>query len=92
MREREATPNAHFKSAFVSREELSDGYLFRLPGDKQTLALVTELIAAEREGCPFLTFELTAWPNLRPVELLIVGPDGSKDFLRALFQPSVECH
>jgi hypothetical protein len=90
LREREATLLARFKAVVASQEELVDGYLFRLPGDSQTLALITELMAAERQCCPFLTFELTAWPNLGCLELLIVGPNGSKDFLKARFQPTIE--
>ena len=35
LRNREATLLAEFRSALVTTEELSDGYLFRIPGDKQ---------------------------------------------------------
>ena len=35
MRNREATLLAQFKSALVTTEEVSDGYLFRIPGDKK---------------------------------------------------------
>lgn len=88
LRERQATLIAQIRSAIVTREELSEGYLFHLPGDKKTLTLITELIAAERECCPFLTFELTFLPNLGPLVVRITGPDGSRDLLRPLFQDS----
>jgi len=67
FRQREATLLALFKSAVVATEELPDGYAFRVPGDKKRMALVYELIVAERECCPFLTFEVTAQPNMGAV-------------------------
>ncbi|MFY9531909.1 MAG: hypothetical protein WAR24_23645, partial [Candidatus Acidiferrales bacterium] len=63
LRKREATLLAQFKSALMATEELPDGYAFRVPGDKKWIAVVAELIVAERECCPFLTFELAAQPN-----------------------------
>jgi hypothetical protein len=41
---REATLLAEFKSALVGIEELADGYLFRIPGDKKWIAVAAELI------------------------------------------------
>ena len=58
MGNREATLLAPLKSALVTTEEVSDGYLFRIPGDKKWIRLAAELIVAERECCPFLRFEL----------------------------------
>ncbi len=42
MRNREATLLAPLKSALVTTEEVSDGYLFRIPGDKKGIALAAE--------------------------------------------------
>jgi hypothetical protein len=42
-------------------------------------------MVAERECCPFLTFELVAHPNLGPVNLRVTGPPGAKDFLKTVF-------
>ncbi len=84
MREREATLVAHFRSGVISVAELTDGYAFQLPGDRKWLELVSELMIAERECCPFLTFQLTAEPNMGTLTLRISGPDGSKEFARAL--------
>ena len=39
---------------------------------------------AERECCPFLAFELAAEPNKGPVILRVIGPNGAKEFLRAI--------
>ena len=79
FREREATVLAQFRSAV---EELADGYAFRLPGDGKSIALVADLIAAERECCPFIAFELAAHPNAGPVVVRMTGPAGAKEFLR----------
>ena len=45
---REATLLAQFKAALIESEELNDGYVFRVLGDKKWIALVAELIIAER--------------------------------------------
>jgi len=84
FREREATLLAHFRSALIETDELPDGYAFRLPGDGKWIAVVAELIVAERECCPFLTFELAAHPNRGPVIVRVTGPAGTKDFLRTI--------
>ena len=83
MRNREATLLAQFRSAVVTTEEVSDGYLFRIPGDKKWIALAAELIAAERECCPFLRFELAADPGMGPVTLRMTGPSGTKEFIKS---------
>lgn len=84
LRHREATLVAEFKSIRGEVEELDDGYAFRMPGDSKSLAITAELISAERECCPFLTFELLAEPKLGPLVLRVTGPSGSKEFLRSL--------
>ena len=90
FRKREATLLAQFKSAVIATEELPDGYAFRVPGDKKGMALVCELILAERECCPFLTFELAAQSNMGPVIVRVTGPAGTKDFLKAILCNSEE--
>jgi hypothetical protein len=84
LRKREATLLAQFRSAVVTTEELPDGYAFRVPGNKKWIAVVAELIVAERECCPFLTFELAAEPNMGPVIVRVTGPAGTKDFLKTM--------
>ena len=84
LRSREATLLAQFKSALIATEELADGYLFRIPGDKKWLAVAAELIAAERECCPFLRFELTAEPAMGLITVRMTGPSGTKEFLKAI--------
>lgn len=85
FRRREATLLAWFKSAVITTEELEHGYCFRLPGDRPSLAAIADLISAERECCPFLTFELRAEPKMGPLVLRITGPAPSKEFLKSVF-------
>jgi hypothetical protein len=78
LRDRETTLLAQFKSRVIATEELADGYTFRGSADAESIAAVEELIAAERECCRFLAFELTAGTNmglviLRVTALLVPG-------------------
>lgn len=92
LRKREATLIAQFKSTLIATEELPSGYAFRVPADKKSIAIAAELVVAERECCPFLTFELIAQPNTESVSVRITGPAGAKDFLKALFCNAVRAH
>ena len=76
--DREAKLLAQFRSAVVEAEELREGYTFRLPSDGKSIMLGAELIVAERECCPFLTFELAALPNQGPVIVRVIGPPGAQ--------------
>lgn len=84
LREREATLFVAFKAAALLTEAMEDGYLFRLPGDEKTLALVVELITVERECCPFLTFHLTVQAQMGPIALRLTGPPGTREFLQSI--------
>jgi hypothetical protein len=84
-REREATLLAQFKSGVIATAELDDGYSFRVPGEKDWLALVADLMMAERECCPFLTFQLTAEPQMGALTIRITGPEGTKEFVKSVF-------
>ena len=84
LRDREATLLAQFRSAIIETEELQEGYAFRLPGDGKWIGLIGELIVAERECCPFLAFEVAALPNMGPVIVRVIGPAGTKEFLRTV--------
>ena len=82
LRERAATLLAQFRSAVIGTEELREGYAFRVPGDGKWIGLIAELIVAERECCRFLAFEVAALPNMGPVIVRVIGPAGTKEFLR----------
>jgi hypothetical protein len=84
LREREAKLFAQFRSAVIGTEELRDGYAFRVPGDGKWIMMIAKVIVAERECCPFLTFELVAQPNMGPVIVRVAGPDGTKEFLKTV--------
>jgi hypothetical protein len=84
LRERAATLLAQFRSAVIETEELPDGYAFRVPGDGKWIAMIAKMIVAERECCPFLTFELVAQPNMGPVIVRVAGPAGTKEFLKTV--------
>src|SRR5262250_547752 len=85
LRDREATLLAQFRSAVVETEELQDGFAFRLTSDGELIGLVAGLIVAERECCPFLTFEVVALPNKGPLIVRVIGNAGTKKFLRTVF-------
>src|ERR1700730_11465664 len=84
LRERAAMLFAQFRSAVIGTEELRDGYAFRVPGDGKWIASIAKMIVAERECCPFLTFELVAQPNMGPVIVRVAGPAGTKEFLKTV--------
>ncbi len=84
LRERAATLLTQFRSAVIEIEELRDGYAFRVPGDGKWIAIIAKMIVAERECCPFLTFELVAQPNMGPVIVRVTGPAGTKDFVKTI--------
>jgi len=87
FREREATLLAAFRCAVTAIVELPEGYAFQVNGDENSLLLAAQLMAAERVCCPFLTFELTAQPNLGPVIVRVTGPGGTKEFLKTILLP-----
>jgi hypothetical protein len=83
LRYREATLLVRFRSA--ATEELQEGYAFRVAGDSDSIRLIAELMVAERQCCPFLTFGVSALPNLGPLTVRMIGPAGTKQFLIAVF-------
>jgi hypothetical protein len=82
LRDREAKLLAQFRCAVTETEEIQDGYAFHLKGEDKWIRLVAELIVAERECCPFLTFEATALPNIGPIIVRLTGPAATKEFLK----------
>jgi hypothetical protein len=84
LRKREASLIAEFKAGVTSVDDLPEGFRFELSGEEKSLTLVAKLVAAERECCPFLHFELRAAADRGPITLSITGPVGTKEFLRGL--------
>ncbi len=58
LRAREVTLFAEFKSGVFAVEELPDGSTFHFPGDEKCLAVLANLITAERSCCQLLRFAL----------------------------------
>jgi|SRR5215469_666741 len=67
-------------------EELADGYRYTFSaGDAPELLA---FILAERDCCPFFTFELALPTPHRAVHLAVRGQDGVKEILRGSVAPS----
>ena len=64
-------------------EELPDGFGFRFPGADPWAAKALEFIEAEKQCCPFFTFELAFEPDDGPLWLRLRGSAAIKDFVRA---------
>jgi len=62
--------------------ELPDGYEFRLPGDPQTVSMVTEWAAGERRCCPFFDIEIRMGREGGPLWLKLTGREGTKQFIK----------
>jgi hypothetical protein len=67
------------------REERPDGYRLRFAPSGDVLTLIARVIGAERLCCRFLRFRLTVEPDEGPVHLELTGPQGTREFLAALF-------
>ena len=78
------TTNTLFQSVRNIREADS-GYEFSLPGTSDTIVQVAEFISRERLCCPFLEFRLEVLPDYEVSTLLLTGPEGTQEFLRAEF-------
>src|SRR5437899_8459247 len=70
--------------AVQDRNELSDGYAYKLDTKKITLPEVAEWITMERLCCPFLTFQLDVKGN-GDSQLTMRGPVGAKAILQEEF-------
>lgn len=73
-----------FAVSVLEFNELDDGYRYRFPSADSWIAELGQLIAMERECCPFLRFKLEVEPAGGPVWLELTGPDGTKELLKSL--------
>lgn len=73
------------RAAVKETRELPNGYAFRLPGDKQALAMASDWISLERLCCPFFTFQLEIGSGAKPIWLRMTGRDGVKQFMQLEF-------
>lgn len=66
-------------------EELPDGYGYRFPAAEEWVTKVMAVVAAERECCPFFTFEVMFEPYGQALWLRFRGSRAIKDFVRSNF-------
>ena len=66
------------------REDLSDGLRLEFAPAGDTIALIAQVVDAERHCCRFLRFDMTVEPNGGSVFLSLTGPAGTRDFVSAL--------
>lgn len=63
---------------------LDDGIALRLPASREWLERASQLVAFERECCPFMLFEIRAEPERGPIWLGLRGPEGTAEFLATM--------
>jgi hypothetical protein len=68
-----------------SVHEVENGYEFTFPNESEVIAGLGKFISNERRCCPFLEFILKISSNNAPISLLLTGPEGTQEFLRAEF-------
>lgn len=74
----------------IGVESLSDGIRLEFTTTEGILIDLARAIEAERRCCRFLTFALTAAPDLGQVSLEIRGPAGTAAFLSSLIDRAQE--
>ncbi|MGZ9224860.1 MAG: hypothetical protein ACXW4M_04830 [Anaerolineales bacterium] len=68
-----------------SIHEVENDYEFTFPNESEMITGLGEFISNERLCCPFLEFTLKITSNNAHVSLLLTGPQGTPEFLRAEF-------
>ena len=71
--------------AVQSVQEVESGYAFTFPNETEFISRIAEFISNERLCCPFLEFSLNVYSDRHPISLLLTGPIGTQEFLRAEF-------
>ena len=85
LRERREEMLARLAEQATKHEETADGVVFTFEPSSDTLKILTAVIDAERQCCRWLRFAVTVEPDGGPITLTLSGPDGSREFLSALF-------
>jgi hypothetical protein len=86
LRERGAWLTAAGLGAAQEIRELPDGYALRYNADADLARRLLAVIMAERECCPFFTFELAFAPDRGPLWLRLRGPEGTKAVIEGMLQ------
>lgn len=70
-------------AAALDVSEISDGYAVRFPAKPFLFLRIARWIELERECCPFLTIRFELERSVHAYRVLLTGPEGTKDVLRA---------
>ena len=73
-------------------EELADGYRFAFPAEGDGIPALLQFVLAERDCCPFFTFELSFPSPHQTVWLAVRGREGVKEIVRDGFLTRVPAH
>jgi len=66
-------------------KELVDGYAYSFPAGEEWASRLMEFILADRDCCPFFTFELVFEPDPGSLWLRLRGGQGVKEFIAGAF-------
>jgi hypothetical protein len=72
----------------TNRAKLTAGYRLEFPPTSEALTRITAMIDAERQCYTFLRFTPTVESNPGAIALEFSGPEGTREFLEALFEPA----
>jgi hypothetical protein len=86
-REHHIQTTAQLFQSVQTIHEAENGFEFMFPNfaEADNITQLGEFISNERRCCPFLEFTLKIAPNDAPISLLLTGPEGTQEFLRAEF-------
>jgi hypothetical protein len=71
--------------ALQATRNTEHGYEFIFTHKSEIFVNMAEFISRERLCCAFLEFTLKVPPGTEPITLLLTGPEGTQEFLRAEF-------
>ncbi len=86
QREQHTLATTRLFRAVQNIHEAENGFEFTLPNESEIITSIGEFISNERLCCPFLEFSLKVISNNEPISLLLTGPAGTQEFLRAEFE------
>jgi len=69
----------------TERKELDDGVRLRFAADPEILVDIARTVDAERHCCRFLSFTISVSADGGPIALHLTGPEGTREFLTAMF-------
>lgn len=81
LKQRKATVIATLKKLVKERQEINNGFRYKLNGSDEVLDLLNDFIKTERLCCNFFNFSLSVSDNESPVWLELSGPEGAKEFI-----------